>query len=128
MMGCDIQVFLEVKVEGKWIFIGRLPGHRNYEEFGLMSGVRQGTDEGAFFPMPDDLPADCSDEIKEIWEDGDGYFHSLTLGTYKDICAFNRKYPVDINPRMAERWETIMRKTISSGVIEDARAIFAYDN
>ena len=76
-MGCDIHGTIEIKVDGKWIMINRLPFDgpacdRNYKRFAALAGVRG---EG---PEPRGIPSDVSEStllyIQE-W-DCDGHSHS----------------------------------------------------
>ena len=40
LMGCDIHLHQEVKIEGVWHHYGHPNVHRSYELFGIMAGVR----------------------------------------------------------------------------------------
>lgn len=104
-MGCDIHLYKEKKVNGKWVtadewapcddgdddkgievpWENRFTG-RNYELFGLLSkGVRR---EHPFSIEARGLPADASPEVREESEGWgvDGHSHShLTLQELKDL-------------------------------------------
>lgn len=112
-MGCDIHLYAEVKVDGKWAsrenwcreyddqdadnvpYKDRLYTKRSYDTFAILADVRNGrgfagivTGEG-FNPIsaPRGLPPDVSPQVKaqsNSW-DGDGHSHSwLTLNELLD--------------------------------------------
>lgn len=75
-MGCDIHVFLERRVEDRWVMVNTLTSNqttnRNYDRFAKLAGVRG---DG---PEPRGIPADVSESVKlhiSDWE-GDGHSHS----------------------------------------------------
>jgi len=102
-MGCDIHVYVEVKINDKWKHVDSLIHdkynegvsdleylssphqvrehlfeNRNYTLFGLLAGVR----DNSLSPIapPRGIPDDTSDTIRETWElDGDHTPHYYTL-------------------------------------------------
>lgn len=74
-MGCDIRIYVERK-SNSWNLVSELDIRRNYDLFAILADVRNGygtagvnRSEG-FNPISDPrgLPADISDEVKEIVE------------------------------------------------------------
>lgn len=109
-MGCDIHLFVERKVDGKWIsadkwtpypyreegdvkqfwvaYDDRFYRDRNYDLFGMLANVRNGVWGDGFNPIaaPKGLPCDVSPEVKREYSDWgeDGHSHSwLTLAELK---------------------------------------------
>lgn len=39
-MGCDIHEFVEIKVNGQWVYAGKIIIYRDYALFGVLAGVR----------------------------------------------------------------------------------------
>lgn len=105
-MGCDIHLYREQKIGGKWKsaddwqtdkyepermeipYEKRAYTGRNYNLFGVLAGVRR---EHGFSLTPRGLPFDMSAEVKseaEYW-DADGHSHSyLYLHELKDLKKF----------------------------------------
>jgi len=62
-MGCDINLYIEHKVKGKWVPFtdipcSEYPNDRNYSVFALLAGVR-GKPKKIYFPNRG-IPPDCS--------------------------------------------------------------------
>jgi hypothetical protein len=107
-MGCDIHIFAEVKIEGKWevvkekVFKGYQDeptsepfGFRSYDTFAILANVRNGrgfagvkTGEG-FIPIsePKGLPDDVSEKVKGSAEHWDLDGHSHSYHTLKDLSC-----------------------------------------
>jgi hypothetical protein len=56
-MGCDIHLFLEVRIDERWEHAGEIDVDRSYELFGLMAGVRSEAYEPVSWPkgLPDSI-------------------------------------------------------------------------
>jgi hypothetical protein len=70
-MGCDIHVYVEVKVKGKWVLINAPYIRRNYDLFAKMANVRN-YENIKPISEPKGLPENISDGTKlylDIWED-----------------------------------------------------------
>ena len=80
MMGCDIHVHVEVKINGTWHHYNQPDTRRNYELFAKMAGVRNWDDSGIEpISPPRGLPEDASFTTQfdnyAHWGD-DGHSHS----------------------------------------------------
>lgn len=65
-MGCDIRLYVEVKIRGQWSHYGRIPLIRNYALFGKLAGVR---DEHAKpIAMPRGLPDDVTEVVRFFYD------------------------------------------------------------
>ena len=131
-MGCDIHMFLERKVNNKWVMVNEIDNSltdRDYSFFSDLAGVRG---EG---PKPKGLPDDISDSVKLNSEDygSDGHSHSFYL--IKEIIPIilNHKIERDYqkeNPEEAffEIYED--RCTCCDQVIptQEHRVVFWFDN
>jgi hypothetical protein len=117
-VGADIHPYLEIKVNGKWNYIGLLWRDRNYQLFGLLSGVR-GAEEPFGFPMPDEVPKDSS--IKSEYDESG--FHSITIIDYQDLQRFNNEHP----GHYSEDWEKVMALFVKAFSCE-ARLVVGYDS
>lgn len=99
-LGCDIHLFIERKNKetGKWENIALYKKdndgfyvpcdayrERNYMLFGMLAGVRGANDP---FVYPRDIPDDLSDEVAELWDDGDGWH----TPTWYDFCELKAYY------------------------------------
>lgn len=74
-MGCDIHVYIEVKINGKWHLYNQLDLSRNYHIFGYLAGVR--SEEKPHYDVKG-LPYDISIMVgyeNKRWG-SDGHTHS----------------------------------------------------
>jgi hypothetical protein len=110
-MGTDIHIQVEVKMDGEWIWLAKflpsfvrthelfgIPTDRNYNLFGILADVRNGTgfagcDLGDGFNsidtprgLPVDIDPDLLKEHKENWVFGD---HSFSYITAKELKEYN---------------------------------------
>jgi len=120
-MGCDIHLFVERKVDGKWIsadrwtpneyageegepdvcveYENRFYKGRNYNLFAILASVRNGVgfagwDTGDGFKpiaMPKGLPSDVSAEVKAESDRWDGDGHSHSWLTLAELKAYDWK-------------------------------------
>jgi len=115
-MGCDIHLFVEKKVDGKWVsadswereeeegfnslsvdYNKRFYSGRNYDLFAILADVRNGSgfagcDTGdGFVPIdsPRGIPEDASTEVKECSERWDGDGHSHSWFTLAELLAYD---------------------------------------
>lgn len=98
-MGCDIHMYKETIVNGKWVFQGEKDyddgylyltpfyNDRNYEIFGLIAGVRRG---GQAFDLKG-FPNDASNEIRECFNQWGIDAHTPSYLTHEDLKEFNKK-------------------------------------
>jgi hypothetical protein len=116
-MGCDIHLYLEEKIDGKWKCLDKftedskgfleveewLHDDRDYDFFAVLAGVRNGCD---FVPIsePRGLPPDCSHELLRYHDEADYGFHSHSWLGYKEIL----KYYIDLSYKYVEKdgWVT----------------------
>lgn len=76
-MGCDIHCFVEVNINGKWMFYNQCDVGRHYGLFAKMAGVRN-YDEIVPISDPKGIPDNISEMVKihcEYFGD-DGHSHS----------------------------------------------------
>lgn len=155
-MGTDIHVAIEGRVGIKWAFLGWGVSHRNYGEFGILTGTR-GSAPGKFakYHTHGDCLADLSDASQEVrvWlteagEYGHGFwvanrkqFEGLVKKQMKLLTAeFRRernlsqsvalleaKKHMDVNSNMLH-WIRSVDDALKIGLIDDARVIAWYDN
>lgn len=134
-MGCDIHLYKEKNVNGKWLTADewetedygdgdvwtdvpweeRFTG-RNYNLFGLLSkGVRRHIDFGF---EPRGIPLDASDEVREKIESYgcDGHSHSyLYLHELKSVKAFMESHSINISGMKRKDQLTALNASIASG-------------
>ena len=65
-MGCDIHLYVEIKVKGQWHLFSHPRIKRNYELFGIMAGVR--SDIPNPISEPKGLPPDLSHMVAIDYE------------------------------------------------------------
>lgn len=107
-MGCDIHPHVEVKVDDKWEIsteeVFSLDSFdrdyykkekssepfdwRSYSMFGFLAGVRN-YDHCIPISEPKGLPDDCSEEIKEAYEDYSSDAHSCSYLTLRELSEFD---------------------------------------
>lgn len=147
-MGCDIHLFAEIKVKGKWELYARLPFPRWYGAFEKLAGVRGDVSE-AIAP-PRGAPVDLSSALRfQLDYDGVGA-HSVSWIDAKEIYTFDKwlaTQPAYRKPKIFEHfsleWETEIYffgnsfadvadygeacRAVEKGV-EDLRFVFWFDN
>lgn len=97
-MGCDIHLMIEVKTNGKWKalsgekvdFLNNFD-NRNYELFGILSGVRREAPNGKPL-MISGIPEDASKKVKDLLEDGDAHSHGYATIDLIDAYPWNEMY------------------------------------
>ena len=139
-MGCDIHLWLEVRVAGDsdWEFI-RVPVYcyRSYRLFAYLSDVRndggvvpfgfpqEGSDRGAFLDAHG-----VSAVVRESLVD-DSDFHSVTILQYRLLAsALDRAQndsEVEVNTELLSVWVEMLWMLLELG-FADARLVVAYDN
>lgn len=134
-MGCDIHLYKEKQVDGKWVSADQWVEYddgdddkgvevpwenrfttRNYQLFGLLSkGVRH---ESPFSFAPRGLPFDVSKEVaaeSERW-DGDGHSHSyLYLHELQAMSEFLKTATIGISGMKDAEGLAALRASIDSG-------------
>lgn len=143
-MGCDIHIYREKKIGGKWVtadewdpnyydqgragvpYEKRAYTGRNYELFGLLSkGVRS---EHPFSLDARGVPADMSPEVAldvESWN-GDGHSHShVTLQELKDLHARLANEMIKVDGMIDGDRLKQLRETIAAGQ-PDYKLLFPY--
>lgn len=134
-MGCDIHLYKEKQVDGKWVTADEWSSYnhgeedkgievpwqkrfteRNYELFGLLSkGVRT---EHEFSFEPRDMPVNACKEVfdeSERWG-GDGHGHSyLYLHELKDMLAHLNSNTIRISGMKDKEGLAKLRESIASG-------------
>lgn len=151
-IGCDIHPYLEVKIEGQWVFMGQLDADRNYVVFGMLSGVRG--NEERYFPEFNPATFIGSAEINDMLKswDLDGHSHTvvylnhihtwieekdkdrtITDDSLHDLWREGDKEAYHHRSKKAmffvNSWLDLMDELVSSTkMIEDARVVLWYDN
>lgn len=90
-MGCDIHLYVERKVDGKWVAVKEPVSRyeddsyqwdfsRSYRSFALLADVRNGGDVTPL-SAPRGIPADVSDEVLTEYVEGD--LDAATIARYR---------------------------------------------
>lgn len=130
-MGCDIHLYREKNVEGKWLAADKWSNDdgypsvkyedqyftdRNYQLFGLLArGVRE---EHDFSFAKRGLPFDACEEIKRCSDNWgcDGHSHSyLFLHELKAILAFTKQQKLTVSGMKDSKELAALRESIASG-------------
>lgn len=100
-MGCDIHMYVEYRLDGKWVSgdlfeinpyypkygpeyrLVELYGYRDYALFGILAGVRE--PEMPRIADPRGLPRDCNDLIKKEYEHWELDAHSCSWVTLQEL-------------------------------------------
>jgi hypothetical protein len=107
-MGCDIHIYVESKEDGKWkhaqgLVDGEVPygdqlyHGRNYTLFGFLAGVRE-SDKQHFNAKG--FPEDASKEVKKIWDEVKGDYHTPSYLTLKELQGVNWDDPIVVSGMM----------------------------
>ena len=128
-MGCDIHIYVEKKVNGKWECIDDLKKDedgffeikgeeiyhgRNYILFALLANVRN---YSGVEPIsePKGLPVDLSDQVKEISDIWIGNSHSHSYLTLQELLNYDFETMIpDIGYILNETWEKF-QETLKNG-------------
>ena len=134
-MGSDIHTFVEIKKNGKWqYFTGdhfsmgnfdknyykkektRYPfDWRSYRMFTFLAGVRNNGDIKPIKTPSYKLPADISDEVKNIYkEHWEGDAHGVSFLTASELSEFD--YNQDIRT-VDEEFSTSTRKVLNEKIV-----------
>lgn len=132
-MGCDIHLFQEVKVGGRWVFYNHPDVERDYDLFAIMGNVRNA---GALPSLSDrrGLPPDATETTKlydKYWgEDGHSHIYLSREEVFK-VEEFYRDY-VGGHLTLEGRFGYLFGNewtTKPHGIdLEDFRWIFWFDN
>jgi hypothetical protein len=150
-MGCDIHMYSETKIDGKWVCdqaqsfseevlkdpngrsymdsqMDSLDIWRNYALFGYLAQVRQDWDEGF---EPRGVPDDCSVAVQCMinqW-DSDGHSHSWLMVPEIKVKAVEMLVdPSTHLDRVREGLMEILSKLPESNNPEEQRIVFWFDN
>ena len=139
IMGCDIHVHTEVKINGQMEHYGSPDVNRNYWLFEKMAGVR-GEEKNAICP-PKGLPSKMSviTQLAATVEQGDAHTHSwfgrpeiIQLYTWWEK-EYRKQYPqghpipeYQFGFLFGNGWDE--NPLYEEGIIEDVRWIFWFDN
>lgn len=86
-MGCDIHLFAEVKIAGKWHVYSHPEIDRNYELFGFMAGVRD--HDITPIAAPRGIPEDAAEVTRLAFKSDDGHTPSWLAGAELEaVCKF----------------------------------------
>jgi len=104
-MGCDIHIYVEAKMKGKWVAIEamkpdengnmdvpypqRVYTGRNYFLFGFLTEGKVRNDRGVYACKLKGFPKDASDEIKVIYERWGTDAHTPNYITLKELQSVN---------------------------------------
>ena len=88
-MGCDIHLFTEIKINGKWITHSIPRADRNYELFELMAGVRGENSKAIVEPkgLPNDM-GEITSMYAKHWE---GDSHTGSWFNAQEICILYKE-------------------------------------
>ena len=128
-MGCDIHEYVEVKINGKWVYVGGIAIGRNYALFSVLADVRNNGSVGCVTGEPRGIPENVDPVLNEISEDygGDGHSHShLYLNELVEAKkSYVKKFGDDEYwPKCLDNLESL--KDLEG--IEDVRFVFWFDN
>lgn len=105
-MGCDIHLYVEKKIEGKWVSADTWDGNeyedgtkdvsadksfyndRNYELFSILAGVRNRFNLDPIIE-PRGFPENASKELKNQYKKWDGDAHSTSWLTLQELIQFD---------------------------------------
>ncbi len=92
MMGCDIHLHTEVKIEGRWHHWQLEDVSRNYRLFEVMAGVRGDASEAVALPrgLPDDITVVTRKSREQYGEDG----HSESWLTLDEMLEVYKRWPL----------------------------------
>lgn len=142
-MGCDIHTYIEYKEDGNWYCnqgqlisdcngnvdaLAEVCGERWYERFSLLAGVR-----GWLEPIkdPKDIPEDCSEFVKNEYEDWKLDAHSESWYTLKELMDYkgnNKRLIVDMITELKKEIQRVYRTRDIKKHAEDVRFVFWFDN
>ncbi len=116
-MGCDIHLYFEKKVKGKWVPLTDIPekdypDDRNYGVFGLLAGVRDVHVSGKVYFEQRGIPDDTSYREPEHdvdYHDDSPWLgdHSFTYATIHELKRVNWEKYLEYKPTFAyfiEKW------------------------
>lgn len=155
-MGCDIHTYAEKRVAGKWESVsvpdqeeseeeyphldysGRITGGRDYELFGLLSGVRR---DWGIKIIPESqmcLPEDVSETVKAQWKSEDGDAHTEGWLDWQNLLNAQKEINVQLllgrlEPQtkdgIEELMESFQRHANEYNLnVREMRIILWYDN
>jgi hypothetical protein len=142
-MGCDIHLFVEKRIEGRWEpvsvpkgwdpgaeeWIAKCPNttispewypHRHYGLFARLADVRN-RDNVAPLDAPRGLPTDVSVGVKQEWDDGYRDWHSASWFTAAELVA-------SPTPWDDLKFEEIIAHMLTLGAPSEVRIVFWFDN
>ena len=114
-MGCDIHLQVEQRVNGAWSIVHDVPegiDGRNYDLFGVLANVRNGTWGDALPPIAErrGLPPD---HVRRFDDDEEDQFgdHSFSYVTLAELLAYEWDAPVRkvgyVTAAFAEAWDGV---------------------
>lgn len=144
-MGCDVHLFAEIKVAGKWLLYMQPRVDRCYALFEKMAGVRGDVRE-AIAP-PRGIPSDASEATVFCaeYDKRDAHSHSwLDAREIAELCAWARRELKPYRATYMDKWDfeaetgsylfgnswegfTLYPDSRPKGV-EDVRFVFWFDN
>ncbi len=142
-MGCDIELHVEIKTEGRWLHYRQPYVDRNYDLFAKMAGVRNRKDLRPI-AAPRGLPEDVtgSTEWAADYRGSDGHSHSyLTASELAELEAYGRETGFHFQKRnpgwMDKQFGWLCGNSIATFAaggdrwpanLEDVRVVFWFDN
>lgn len=124
-MGTDIHPYLEIRCNGKWTYLPiSLHSDRNYELFGLLSGVR-GDGPLVSMEVTGGLPDDVSEAVRNEWADGSWGHTPCVFG----VEVLRTVVEGGHDPGYVKYWLQVMEFFTAQGLDEeDIRVIVWYDS
>jgi hypothetical protein len=136
-MGCDIHLFIELKIDDRWEFYAHPDINRWYDFFGILAGVR--SLEEPLVP-PRGIPNDLSGTVKLYWKrwEADGHTPSwITTKEFPKLQKWLQQYKLSLEETIFNgvyffdysffEWKEVVQ-TQGFTNLTDIRFVFWFDN
>lgn len=118
-MGCDIHIRLEHRLDGKWhkldADVHEDFGNRNYNLFGIMADVRNGTWGDKLPPIaaPRGFPSDMSEPVIDAEDEATGWLgdHSFSWVTLRELQEYDWDAPLQMRGWVSHEQAEEYRRT-----------------
>lgn len=142
-MGCDIHLYIEIKIDGQWYTYNHPHINRYYDLFAIMAGVRNYKEVQPIVEprgIPDDVSLVCGLDYKHWYEDA----HSASYLTCEEMGIlhewYNKNAPDNTYPNHWKYYNTfgfLFGNSIEHlhkypqdypDFVQDVRVVFWFDN